>query len=215
VTALCFLPDSKSLVAADGSPGGPGRIQLYQLPDPQPRLSVNAHNDAIFSLQRSPGGEFLASASADKLVKLWELPSLKELAKLEGHTNHVLALAFNRDGTLLASASADREVKVWDVKTHEQKISIGPHAARVNALAWPAANTLAAIGDDGSIHIDSDSSKSPGRAMTPAEDTLYCVAATADGKTFFAGCHDGKVYVWSGGKPGPALDEADETDSRR
>ena len=180
---------------------------MFELPDPQPRLTVNAHGDAIFALRVSPGGELLASASSDKLVKLWELPGLKESARIEGHTNHVLALAFNSDSTLLASTGADRDVKIWDVKTREQKTTIGPHASRLNALAWPMASSLIVAGDDGSLHIDNDSSKTPGPAAPSADDSLYCLAATKDGKFVFAGCHDGKVYIWSGRKALPPIEE--------
>jgi hypothetical protein len=35
---------------------------------------------------------------------------------------------------------------------------------------------------------------------------LYCVAVTADGATLYAGCHDGRVYIWQAGKPQPPLE---------
>lgn len=214
VTALCFLPDGRTLLAADGVPGGAGRIQTYDLPDPRPRKSVIAHADAVLSMHASSDGKMLASGGADKLVKLWELPALKESAKLEGHTSHILSVAMNADGSTVASAGADRDIKLWDVKTHEQKITIGPHTSRINALAWSLGSTLIAVGDDGSLRLDNIASKEPARAQSLTEDVLYCVAATSDGKTIFAGCHDGKVYVWSNGKAQPPLDEATAGSSR-
>jgi WD40 repeat protein len=94
-------------------------------------------------------------------------------------------------------------VKVWDVKTRAQKTSIGPHPGPVTALAWPAGGdgkALVAATDDGTLRTNTESAKDPGRALPGADDMLYCLAATSDGKTLFAGCHDGAVYVWSAGR---------------
>jgi WD40 repeat protein len=213
VTALQFLHDGESLVAASGRPGQPGRLSLYHLPDSKPRASVEAHADEIFALAVDRDGAVLASAGADKLVKLWDPNGLKELARLEGHTSHVVALAFKPDGSLLASGGIDRDVKVWDVKTRAQKTSIGPHPAPVTALAWPGsgdAKTFIAATDDGTVRTDTESTQDPGRPLPGAEDVLYCLVATSDGKTLFAGCHDGDVYVWSAGKLEGKLAQGEE-----
>jgi WD40 repeat protein len=213
VTALQFLHGGESLVAASGPAGRPGRLSLYHLPDSKPRASVEAHADEIFALAADRDGAVLASAGADKLVKLWEPASFKELARLEGHTSHVTALAFKPDGSLLASGGLDRDVKVWDVKTRAQKTSIGPHPAPVTALAWPAGGgdgkALLVATDDGIVRTDTESAQDPGRPFPGAEDVLYCLTATSDGKTLFAGCHDGNVYVWSTGKLEGKLPQAE------
>jgi WD40 repeat protein/mono/diheme cytochrome c family protein len=203
VTALQFLHDGESLVAAAGGAGQPGRLHLYHLPDAKPRKSVEAHADTVAALTIDRDGALLASAGADKLVKLWELASLKEVGRLEGHTGHVLSLAFKPDGSLLASGGADRDVKVWDVKTRAQKTSIGPHPGPVTALAWPGggdSKSLIAATDDGTLRTDTESAQDVGRPLPGVDDVLYCLAATSDGKTLLAGCHDGTVYAWSGGK---------------
>jgi len=50
------------------------------------------------------------------------------------------------------------------------------------------------------LRTDTESAQDVGRPLPGADDVLYCLTATSDGKTLFAGCHDGTVYVWSGGK---------------
>jgi len=200
ITALCFVPQSDMLLAADGIPGGGGRIVVYQLPDPQPRNIIAAHADSIFALKCTRDGKHLASGGADKLVKLWDLPTFKPAGALEGHTSHVLSLAFNSDDSLLASGGADKDIKIWDIKTHEQKQSIGPHPFRVDAIAWPNGRSIVAAGDDGGLRRDNDNANAPGAALPGADDVLYCLAVTADGANVFGGCHDGAVYVWVGGK---------------
>ena len=204
VTALQFLHDGESLVAASGPAGQPGRLSLYHLPDSKPRASVEAHADEIFALASDRDGAVLASAGADKLVKLWDPNGLKELARLEGHTSHVVALAFKPDGSLLASGGIDRDVKVWDVKTLRRENVDRPAPRPRNRLGLAGRRRRqGAIRGDRRRHrgrTDTESTQDPGRPLPGAEDVLYCLAATSDGKTLFAGCHDGNVYVWSAGK---------------
>ena len=112
------------------------------------------------------------------------IPSLEEIARLEGHSGHILSLAFNPDGSLLASGGGDKEVKVWDVKTHEQKAAIGPHPAAITSLCW-AGDHLFAASEDGTVGVGSESDL--GRALPAAEDVLYSIAVTSDGKKIVGG----------------------------
>jgi WD40 repeat protein len=198
VTALLFLPGGHTLLAADGGPAGPSRLVRYELPATEPKQIVaSAHDDTINALACTGDGSLFASGGADKLVKLWQAATLKEQARLEGHSGHVLALAFNPDGSRLASGGTDREVKVWDVATREQKTTIGPHPAAVTALAWAEGTRLYAAGEDGVVRTDNATAKEVGRALPAAGDVLYALAISKDGKRLFAGCHDGRVYVWN------------------
>lgn len=214
VTALLFLPGGHTLLAADGGLAGPSRILRFELPETDPKQTVTAaHDDTINALAANRDGSLVASGGADKLVKLWQAATLKEQARLEGHSGHVLALAFNPDGSRLVSGGTDREVKVWDVATREQKTTIGPHPAAVTALAWAETARLYAAGEDGVIRTDNSTAKEVGRALPGADDVLYALAVSKDGKRLFGGCHDGGVYVWNsdgklqtklGGDPKPA-----------
>ncbi|MDB5171371.1 MAG: repeat-containing protein, partial [Phycisphaerales bacterium] len=207
VTALAFLPDNRTLLAADGNAGAAARLVRYQLPETEPQAVVAAHADTIFALCCSPDGSLIASGSADKLVKLWQASNLGELARLEGHSGHVMSLTFRRDGLQLASGGADRDVKVWDIKTRQQTMTVGPYRAAVTAIGWGEGAHVFVAGEDGTIHLATAGESEIGRPFPAADDVIHAIAVSSTGKQIFAGGHDGRVYVWnSDGKLESKLD---------
>ncbi|MDB6136957.1 MAG: protein G-beta repeat-containing protein [Verrucomicrobiaceae bacterium] len=208
VTALAFSQDNQSLFAADGQPGVSGFIHRVAFEEGKISSTWKAHEDIIYGLRLSPDGRSLASGAADRLAKLWDVGDGRLLGVYEGHTNHVLAVAFNKDGTQLATASADKEVKVWDIKSREQDVMLGDKKVVYTALAWtPDGAALAATNDKGSGSIyrelvkhtgDQRSETAKEKKLETVNQMLYCTAITRDGRTLFAGAHDGNVYLWNG-----------------
>lgn len=198
VTALSFTPDGKMLIAGDGDVASTGMVRIWTMPGAEPVASWAAHADSIFSIDISRDGKLLATAGADRLAKIWDLASRKELAKLEGHAGPVVAVAFNPEATQLASGGMDKEIKVWDVKTKEQTVALATNPTGATALVWVDAKTVLSASEDGVLRYSSrDSKERATRTFPGAPDVLYCAAISSDGKTIYAGCHDGQVYVWS------------------
>ncbi len=208
ITALQFTSNSATLVASDGVPTKSGVVHLFSTSDGKEQLRLAAHKDPIYALCLSADGKLIATAGADKVIRLWEPVSQKEIGKLEGHTGHILALAFSPDGTMLASGGADKVLNFWGTTNWSQAITLTSHPAPVTSLAWTAdGKNLTSSCEDGMPRRFTDFKVHPGeqsgggaseRAFDKAADILYCLAATADGKSVFGGCHDGLVYVWNG-----------------
>ena len=87
--------------------------EAYYLPGYLERNTLKGHSRAVESVNFSPDGQTLASASWDGTVKLWDLEG-RELQTLEGHSISVISVSFSPDGQTLASASRDGTVKLWD-----------------------------------------------------------------------------------------------------
>lgn len=198
VTALAFVPNEPVLIAGEGEVASAGMLSTWRIPEGTKIAQWTAHEDSILAMKVSGDGKRLVTAGADKLVKVWDLAAHKEVAKLEGHAGPVMALALSGDGATLASAGSDEEIKVWKVATKEQTASLLTNPAGVTDLVWVNEKTLLSTSEDGQARFSSEASKERAeRVFSGAPDVLYCAAVTADGKTIFAGCHDGNVYVWT------------------
>ena len=198
VTALGFTPDGQTLVAADGEVASPGMIRMWRVEDGEPVGAWKAHDDSVLSLDLNSDGKLLITGGADRLVRLWDLADRKELGKFEGHAAAVTAVALSSDAKRLASASADKEIKIWDVAGKQLKASLTGNPAGVTDVAWADAKTVLSACEDGAARFNTEEEKSRAtRTFGGAPDVLYCAAITSDGKTVFAGCHDGDVYIWS------------------
>lgn len=214
-TAIAFTPDGNTLAVADSPGGASGQVHLWKLGDEKPFASWTAHSDSILDLKISANGKLLATGSADKLARVWNLATQKEVAKLEGHTSYVQAVAFGKNDAELATGGADKDIKIWDIASAGRVGSFSNRGSAITALHWtPEGKTLFAVTEDGGAARFTDfKPHSGGEQSTAGEDrklggvgeVLYAVTATTDAKTVFAGCHDGSVYVWEGGKTATKL----------
>src|SRR5207248_8315781 len=117
ITALFFLPDGQSAVAACLD----GKLHVYDAASGKERFAVDAHKDGCWTAALSPDGKLVATGGGDKLVRLWDADKWKEIRSFEGHTKEVLTVAFAPDGKTLASGGADRSIRVWEGATANQQ----------------------------------------------------------------------------------------------
>ena len=108
---------------------------------------------------------------------------------------------------MLVSGGTDKVLNFWDTTNWHQAITLNNHPAPVTGVAWTAdGKSLTTVCEDGiprrftefKTHAGEQSGGGANeRAFDKARDILYCLTTAADGKTVFAGCHDGLVYVWN------------------
>ncbi|KAI8612874.1 WD40-repeat-containing domain protein [Chytriomyces sp. MP71] len=81
---------------------------------------LKGHSGAIYAIQFSPCGKYVATGSFDKSVRVWEGPSTtlgqKEVAVLKRHTLNVSDVCWSEDSSQLLSGAYDQTCKTWDVE---------------------------------------------------------------------------------------------------
>jgi len=78
---------------------------------------LKGHNGAVYTVDFSPSGEFLASGSFDKSVCIWDPYTGKKLKQMIKHTMNVTDLCWSNDSLKLISGSFDQTCKLWDLES--------------------------------------------------------------------------------------------------
>jgi WD40 repeat protein len=115
------------------------------------------------TLELSPDGEFLVSASADGMVRLWDSRFGEEEMKV----------AFSLDGTRLAFA--DYGVTLFNGKSGAEIARLTDYEGYSKVVAFsPDSTRLAFTADDGTIRLwDSESGIGVASLLLPSRRTAY------------------------------------------
>jgi WD40 repeat protein/serine/threonine protein kinase len=114
VTALAYRPDGGLVASAH-----PRGVRLWA-----PNAGVAAgwldHPSGVLAIAFSPDGRFLATGSADRVVRLWQLPGTLVRALGGPGPAEVAAVAFSPDGSRLAAGDRGGRLRLWDTATWER-----------------------------------------------------------------------------------------------
>lgn len=203
VHALAFSPDGATLAIAGGRPAEFGAVELRSWPAGDLQGRLEGHDDLVYDVAWLDGGETLATAGADRVVRVWAPETGRELATLEGHSGPVLALAAAPDGRSFCSGGADGVIRVWAPAPWRSVRSLNNHLGPVADLAFrpPQAEgalaTLASAGGDSTVRIWQPSIGRMVRIVrhpTP----VHCVAWAHDGSHLLTGSKDGRLRIVDG-----------------
>ncbi len=115
VNCLCFHPTLPILVSG----GKDAYLNVWDAANEfQLIKSLPAHNYAIYGLDFSPNGKYMASCSRDKTIKIWatldfELICRIDARKFKSHSHSVNKILWHKYRDELVSAGDDRKILVW------------------------------------------------------------------------------------------------------
>ncbi len=78
-------------------------------------LNEVRHSSDVNSVQFSPDGKFIVTASADTTTIMWNVETAKYRFEFNGHKRSVISAQFSPDGKLLVTASLDSTAMLWYV----------------------------------------------------------------------------------------------------
>ncbi len=73
------------------------------------------HTEAVYTVDFSPDGLYIASGSRDNTTKVWDAVNFTLLGTLREHDPAVYCLDFSPDGFRLATGGGDTKIKIWSM----------------------------------------------------------------------------------------------------
>jgi WD40 repeat protein len=212
VVALAISPDGRLLATAATTPGGVGRVQVYDLLTREPEGAAATSQTAIRAVAFAPDGRMLAfdrvtAGGSDAGVQRWDVPTGQPLgAPLVGHFGAIGALTFSPDGGRIASAGDDGTLRLWDSASGEPLGSPQPgHRDRVTALRHsPDGSMLASTGADGTLRFWQGADAEPiGQPMVVGAEPAVALDFAPDGDELASLSTTGVVQRWAPGEADP------------
>ncbi|KAG2072448.1 WD40 repeat-like protein [Suillus decipiens] len=120
----------------------------------QPIFVFPAHVSCIKAVAASPnGGKWLATGSADEVIKVWDLRRRKEIGGLMHHEGSITQLQFPSRSHLL-SASEDGSLCLFHARDWVVLRALKGHKGRVNSMAVHPSNKVAlSVGKDNTLRM--------------------------------------------------------------
>jgi WD40 repeat protein/tetratricopeptide (TPR) repeat protein len=162
VSALCFSPDGKFLVAGFGSIGAAsGPVKVYDIVTRRTIRLLSGHEQACNSVVFSADGSWMASGSYDGTARIWDTSTWETLHVLPNPDpptprggGRVLDVAFSPAADLLAMASHEGNVHVWHAATGKPVVTLKGPVNGVGRVAFsPDGRTLAAGSLDQTVRL--------------------------------------------------------------
>jgi WD40 repeat protein len=195
VLSLAWRPDGAQL--ATGSQDKTARV--WDVTSGKTLRTLKDHVDVVTAVAYSPDGKWLATGGTDRSVKLYNAADLSRAATLP-HAEGITALAFSGKSDLIATAAADKQVRVWPVKSGAIENPLRQHGEgeAVSSMAFSADGKSFVWGAiNRKVQLWNGEVSGRIREMNDAQDWVYAVALSPDGKRIAAGAGDGKLYLWS------------------
>lgn len=168
---------------------------LFQISE---RNRLEGHTNEIRSVDFSPDGKTLATASEDNTIRLWSIDG-RELQQLSGQNQLFRNVRFSPDGKQIAAISADNTVNLWNVDGKKLRTFPG-QGDEENFMAdlcfSSSGQVIVASGVNQTIKIWNLSSQQA-KTIVGHQLQVWGLSCSPDGQTIAAADRGGIVKLWS------------------
>jgi WD40 repeat protein len=151
------------------------------VPASRVRMALNGFADGATSIEYSPDGTTIATASYADETDVWEAGSGQKLFSLPGRVAR-----YSPDGSLLVAGTQDGTVTIWDLATREKIHTLRGHSNWIDYVQFsPDGRMLVSQSlDDTFIVWDTERGEKlfTSSAKTGGFEVLYSVAFSPDGR---------------------------------
>ena len=179
-------------------------VWIYDLQTDEIVDVLIGHTRPVNSIEFSPDGKTLVTASDDNTAWSWDADTGQHKASFIGHRDDVNDVSISSDGNILATASDDDTVRLWDLDTGEFITVLGGgHTDNIHALTFSPDGKVIVSGSyrfgNTVCFWDVNAAKLI-RAVNDEEHgvvNVETVACLPTGSIFATGSR-GKICIWDG-----------------
>lgn len=197
VNQCAFSPDGTLLVSSSSDYGA----RLWSVPDLRLVAVLAEHGDDVEMSVFDPGGQQVATASRDHVVRVFDLEGRLNAA-FEGHTADVISVEWSACSTSLISSSDDGTIKRWSLVDGSLLEDIDLQGVETDTLAIHANGTIYAGNDHGELLVISKGSVT----RTPAHAAgVKRVVLDRDREKLVTLSYDRTMSLWDVSEADPEL----------
>lgn len=172
----------------------------------QATMLYKGHADAVWVLDYSPNGEYLASGGSDGTVRLWNVATGEEEQCFKEHEKTVWALDFSAEGDYLVSGGKDFQIRVWAKDCPKSLHTFFGHQWDVNALAVSPNNRYILSGSSGNtLYLWDYQEKRFVKSYEGHNSSVNSLDFSADGTHFISASADKTIMLWDVNRTTPQL----------
>lgn len=162
------------------------------------RHEYSGHGGLVTALAFSPDGHYLATGSADKMIRIWNVGTpARPWRVFQGHDDQISSLSFAPDGQTLASASLDQSVRLWSIPLVDSHRQFVGHARPVwSAAIRPDGQQLASGAADRQVILWDAATGAVQHRLQGHRLPVTTVTYSPDGQIVVSGGGDKLLKVW-------------------
>ena len=160
------------------------------------RNRLETHNDAIRSVNFSPDGQNIVTASEDNTVIIWSIDG-REIKKISTKNQVFRSVIFSPNSKMIAAISADHTVKIWGIDGREIITLKGQDEDNfMSSVCFsPDGKIIAAPSQDNTVKIWSIDGRKI-KTLTGHNFSIWSISCSPDNKTLATADQGGVIKIW-------------------
>jgi WD40 repeat protein/serine/threonine protein kinase len=216
VNFAAFSPREESGALLLATAGDDGLVKLFRIEQDVASLAQTfaGHKQRVRSVQFSPDGQWLLSASDDGDARIWSVAEGTAVAALSHDGSAVLFASFAPGGQRIITGCDDNNARVWDCSqpaAPKLRILLEGHTAGVTSAAISPDGRRAITGSQDGMakiwDIEAEDASQPREILSLKRHAAEVTSAhfSPDGRSILTSSHDRSALLWLSVDISPSL----------